>query len=128
MCDGSNPKSPHLHTFKHTCAKGQLISEWHFGFFKSPKKPTNFYQDFCPNVIGQKSWLNLVGFLGDLKTPKIHSEINWPLDLLGHFLKESKHGGKAKKSLDLVHEHLESDTPSSLSNCHQQSKQSAHCW
>ena len=49
------------------------------------------------------------------------------LDLLGHFLKESKHGGKAKKSLDLVHEHLESDTPSSLSNCHQQSKQSAHC-
>ena len=28
--------------------------------------------------IGQKSWL-LVGFLGDLKTPKFHSEINWPL-------------------------------------------------
>ena len=22
--------------------KGQLISEWHFGVFKSPKKPTKF--------------------------------------------------------------------------------------
>ena len=27
----------------------------------------------------QKSFKNLVDFLGDLKTPKIHSEINWPL-------------------------------------------------
>ena len=27
----------------------------------------------------QKSIKNLVGFLGDLKTPKFHSEINWPL-------------------------------------------------
>ena len=33
--------------------KGQLISEW-----------------------------NLVDFLGDLKTTKFHSEINWPLDSL----------------------------------------------
>ena len=29
--------------------------------------------------LGQKSVKTLVGFLGDLKTPKIHSEINWPL-------------------------------------------------
>ena len=29
--------------------------------------------------LGQKSVKNLVGFLGDLKTPKFHSEINWPL-------------------------------------------------
>ena len=25
-----------------TIGKGQLISEWHFGVFKSPKKPTKF--------------------------------------------------------------------------------------
>ena len=29
--------------------------------------------------LGQKSVKNLVGFLGGLKTPKFHSEINWPL-------------------------------------------------
>ena len=30
--------------------------------------------------LGQKSIKNLVGFSGDLKTPKFHSEINWPLE------------------------------------------------
>jgi len=30
--------------------------------------------------LGKKSVKNLVGFLGDLKTPKFHSEINLPLD------------------------------------------------
>ena len=35
--------------------------------------------DFCPMKVGQKSVKSLVGFLGDLKIPKIHSEINWPL-------------------------------------------------
>ena len=30
-------------------------------------------------MLGQKSVKNLFGFLGDLKTPKLHSEINWPL-------------------------------------------------
>jgi hypothetical protein len=35
----------------------------------------NQISDFCPMKLGQKS----VGFLGDLKTPKIHSEINRPL-------------------------------------------------
>ena len=29
--------------------------------------------------LGQKSVKILVGFLGDLKTPKFHYEINWPL-------------------------------------------------
>ena len=29
--------------------------------------------------LGQKSVKNLVGFWGNLKTPKFHSEINWPL-------------------------------------------------
>ena len=28
--------------------KGQLISEWIFGVFKSPKKPTKFLTNFCP--------------------------------------------------------------------------------
>ena len=40
-------------TFKST--KGQLISEWNFGVFKSPKKPTKFLTDFCPSFMGQKS-------------------------------------------------------------------------
>ena len=30
--------------------------------------------------LGQKSVKNLVGFFGDLKKPKIDSEINWPLE------------------------------------------------
>ena len=29
--------------------------------------------------LGQKSFKNLIDFLGDLKTPKFRSEINWPL-------------------------------------------------
>ena len=41
--------------------KGQLISEWNFGVFKNPKKPTKFLADFCP-MFGQKSLKNLVGF------------------------------------------------------------------
>ena len=28
--------------------KGQLISEWNFSIFKSPKKPTKFFRDYCP--------------------------------------------------------------------------------
>ena len=34
--------------------KGQLISKWNCGVFKSPKKPTKFLTDFCPSFIGQK--------------------------------------------------------------------------
>ena len=56
--------------------KGHLISEWNFCAFKSPKKSTNFLTDLCPCFMGQKSDKNLVGFLGDLKTPKIYSEVN----------------------------------------------------
>ena len=63
--------------------KGHLISEWNFCAFKSPKKSTNLMTDLCPSFMGQKSDKNLVGFLGDLKTPKLHSEINWPLVALG---------------------------------------------
>ena len=50
--------------------KGQLISELNFGVFKSPIKPTNFYQDFYP-ILVEFCWL-----FGGLKTPKIHSELN----------------------------------------------------
>ena len=32
--------------------------------------------DFCPMKLGQKSVKNLIGFWGDLKTAKSHSEIN----------------------------------------------------
>ena len=35
--------------------KGQLISEWNFGAFKSPKKPTKFLADFCPSLVEMKS-------------------------------------------------------------------------
>ena len=63
-------------------SKGQLISEWNFGEFKSSKKWTFFLRDFCPSLIGQKSFKIKVCFLGDLKTPKFPFEINWPS---GHF-------------------------------------------
>ena len=33
----------------------------------------------------QNSVKNLLGFLGDLKTPKFHSEINWPLAMIVGF-------------------------------------------
>ena len=62
--------------------KGQLISEWSFGVFKSPKKPTKFLSDFCPMKQGHKSVKKLVDFLGDLKAQKFHSEIKWPLVLI----------------------------------------------
>ena len=55
--------------------KGQLISEWTFGAYKSPKEPTKFLTDFSPSFIGHKSVQNLVGFLGDLKKTKFHSDI-----------------------------------------------------
>ena len=47
-----------------------------FKSVQSPKKQTNFLTDFCPMKLGQKSVKNLVGSLGDLKTPKLHSENN----------------------------------------------------
>ena len=31
--------------------KGELISKGHFGVFKSTKKQTNFFEDFCPNFL-----------------------------------------------------------------------------
>ena len=40
----------------------------------------NYVEDKKRLKLGQKSAKYLVGILGDLKTPKIHSEIDWPLE------------------------------------------------
>ena len=37
--------------FVKICFKGQLISEWTFGVFKSPQKPTKFMTDFWPSCL-----------------------------------------------------------------------------
>ena len=39
---------------KASYSKGQLISEWIFGVFKSSKKPTTFLTDFCPMKLVKK--------------------------------------------------------------------------
>ena len=71
-----NPNKYHQNTYEYLYSKnmvqtkGQLISEWNFRVFKSPKKPTKFQTDCCHMKLGQKSVENLVGFLGNLKTPK----------------------------------------------------------
>ena len=33
------------------CTKGQLISKYPFGVFKSPQKTTNFLKDSCPAMM-----------------------------------------------------------------------------
>ena len=42
--------------------------------------------------LGQKSVKNLVGLLRDLKTPKFHSEINWPLPTMTNTISEKEEG------------------------------------
>jgi hypothetical protein len=42
-------------------------------------KSKPFFKGFCPIRLGQKSFKKKVHFLGDLNSPKFHSEINWPL-------------------------------------------------
>ena len=61
--------------------KGQSISKRLFGVFNSSKKWT---KNFCPSSLGQKFECQVcfycqVRFLEELKTPKRHFEINWPL-------------------------------------------------
>ena len=75
--DKVGPEKNRSIDFSPRATKGQLISEWSFGVFKSPKKPTKFLTDFCPMKLGHKSVKKLVYFLGDLKAQKFHSEINW---------------------------------------------------
>ena len=51
-----------------------------FWFLQISQKANQILSDFCPSFLGQKSGKYLVGFLGDLKAPKIHFEISWPLE------------------------------------------------
>ena len=46
----STPRSKQSHLFA-VVAKGQLISKCPFGVFKSPKKPTIFFKDFCSRYV-----------------------------------------------------------------------------
>ena len=70
-----------------TISKGQLISEYPFdvlNFQKNQRKNLTSLTNLKSGEInkmklGQKSVKNLVGFKGNLKTPKFYSEINWPL-------------------------------------------------
>ena len=41
------PKSVEIEEY----AKGQLISKCPFGVFKSAKKTTKFFKDFCPSLL-----------------------------------------------------------------------------
>ena len=69
-----------LKNYLTNATKGQLISEWFFLSSNLPKSQPNFsHISTLWSYLGQKSAKYLVGFLGDLKTLKIHSEINWPL-------------------------------------------------
>ena len=58
---------------KWTLFKGQLISKRLFGFFNSPKKRTKKIRLY---YYATSSRIILVHLLGELKTPKIHFEIN----------------------------------------------------
>ena len=55
--------------------KGQLITKCLLGIFNSPKKTNEKIQLYY----GTSSRIVFVRFLGELKTPKRHFEINWPL-------------------------------------------------
>ena len=59
------PSFVHLTSF--VVSKGQLISEWNFGVFKSSKKTTKFLTGFCPSFIVKKID-RLFGSFEDTKT------------------------------------------------------------
>ena len=55
FCSKNSHSSNMPHAFFHSrirgdkiATKGHLISEWNFGVFKSPKKPTKFFPGFLP--------------------------------------------------------------------------------
>ena len=58
--------------------KGQLISKCLFGVFNSPKKKNENNSTWGTIVVKSNFF---VRFLGELKIPKRHFEINWPPDL-----------------------------------------------
>ena len=77
--DCKNPVCSHLTLFFRQekvafSGKGQLISKCLFGVFNSPKKGTKKI-DFTIKY-GSSSLIVFVRFLGELKIPKIHFEIN----------------------------------------------------
>ena len=57
--------------------KGQLISKGHFGILNSSKKWTEKID--LTTMIRTSGRIVFVQFLEELKTPKIHFEIYWPL-------------------------------------------------
>ena len=61
-----------------------------FWCFQISQKANQILDRFCPMMLGKKSVKQLVGFLGDLKTPKFHSEIKWPLELVFQWLYQIK--------------------------------------
>ena len=60
-------------------SKGQLISKCLFGNLQFSQKELTKKFDYY----GTSSRIVFVRFLGKLKTPKIHFEINWPLETIG---------------------------------------------
>ena len=64
---------------KNYVLKGQLISKCLFVIFNSPKKRIKKF-DFTTNY-GISSQIVFIRLLGELKTPKRHLEINWPLGM-----------------------------------------------
>ena len=61
--------------------KGQLFSKCLIGVFISSKKRTKIQ----PNYYGTSSRIVFVRFLGELKTPKRHFEINWTFNSVMYF-------------------------------------------
>ena len=58
--------------------KGQLISKCLFGVFNSPKKRTKTIRlEVCTSIVVKSNFF--VCFMGELKIPKRHFGINWPL-------------------------------------------------
>ena len=52
-------------------------------------KANQILDRFLPyEMLGEKYVKHLVGFLGDLKTPKFHSEVNWPLIIQFHYFRQ----------------------------------------
>ena len=63
-------------------SKGQLILICLFVIFNSSKKRTKKFD--LPNYLGTSSRIVFICFLEELKTPKRHFEINWPLSSCCH--------------------------------------------
>ena len=65
-----------IRRFSFAAQKRSVNLRMKFWCLQISKKANEILDSFCPMKLGQKSVKNLVGFLEDLKTQKIHSEIN----------------------------------------------------